>query len=300
MDNETDIEAPGIPNDVDEIETTDLPVEPTDVFEIDVREIKVSEGADADEDSDTSSVAHSAGEMAMSAWLSAVQHSADATRLLVRKVADSPAGRIVSEMASGAMEAISEEVDVQEASRLAEERLGRVISVVVPVVVQSLDPAELMEHIDVNEVLDAVDVNAVLDRIDISSLLDRLDVNALLERVDVNTLMEQVDIDALIGRADVNALIAEVDMDAVLTRVDMTALLARVDVAEVAKRAGIGELVAESTSQIAGSALDLGRRQAVALDTLLARSVNRILGRDSPDAMPPGPPTLVQPPDTSS
>ena len=299
MDNKPDTEALGIPSDVNEIDTTEIPVDPTDVFEIDVREVEVFDGAEGETASETSSVARSAGEMAMSAWLSAVQQSAEATRSLVRKVAESSAGRIVSEMASGAMEAIAEEVDVQEASRIAEERLGRVISVVVPVVVQSLDPAELMEHIDVNEVLDAVDVNAVLDRLDVGSLLDRIDVNALLERVDVNSLMEGLNVDALIQRADVDALLAKVDLDALLARVDMDAVLERVDVAAIAKRADIGDLVAASTSKVAGSALDLGRRQAVALDTLLARTVNRILGRHS-DAMPPGPPTLVRPPDTSS
>ena len=299
MDKDPDAEALEISSGPDEIEPGDKALESTEGFEIEVRELEVLDAGETDDAASPSSVAHSAGGMAMSAWLTAVQQSADATRLLVGKVAKSPAGRLLSEMASGAMDAIAEDVDVQEASRLAEERLGRVISVVVPVVVQSLDPAELMEHIDVNEVLDAVDVNAVLDRIDVTSLLDRVDVNALLERVDINTLMGEVDIDALIQRADIDALLAKVDLDEVLARVDMDALLEQVDVAEVARRAEIGELVSASTSRVAGSALDLGRRQAVALDTLLARSVNRILGRDF-DTMPSGPPTLMRPPDASS
>ncbi len=104
-------------------------------------------------------------------------------------------------------------------------------------------------------------------------------------------LLSRVDVDALAARLDLNALLAEIDVDALLQRIDIEALLDRIDVNDVARRAEIGDLIAESTGDVAGSALDLARRQAVGLDTLLARTVNRVLGRD-PDTMPQGPPVL--------
>jgi uncharacterized RDD family membrane protein YckC len=51
-------------------------------------------------------------------------------------------------------------------------------------------------------------------------------------------------------------------------------------------------LVAQSTSQVAGSTLDIARRQAVGLDTLIMGLVDRLLGRE-PSAQPLGPPGLV-------
>jgi hypothetical protein len=113
-----------------------------------------------------------------------------------------------------------------------------------------------------------------------------------MERVDVNLILDHVDLNALLARVDVDEFLKDVDIDAIAARIDIDAILARVDVAGVAKQANIGELVAESTSDVAGSALDVGRRQGAALDTLLARTVNRVLGRDS-DAMPQGPPGLT-------
>lgn len=278
-----------------------------EVIDLAVRdfEIRSYEASDEDdrieeEEPEDSSLARTAGEKAMSLGLRALQQGTGVGRSLARRVADSAPGRLASEVASGAMDAIGEDADLDwpEGSQFARDRLGRVIAVVAPVVVESLDPVELMEHIDVNAIMDAVDVNAVLDRVDVNALLDRVDVDALLERVDVNALLADADIDALVQRADLDAILADVDLDALLERVDVDAVLARVDVAELAKRAKVGELVAESTSDVAGSALDLGRRQAVALDTLLAGVVNRILGRHS-EGMPQGPALLVDPPEVT-
>ena len=270
------------------------PVEPADVIDLEIRnfeirqvEAPVEQAREVEAGND--SLARTAGERAASLGLRAFQQG----RSLFKWAADTAPGRVMSDVATGALEAITEDTDVQEASKLAEEQLGRVISVVVPVVVESLDPVELMERIDINEVLEAVDVNAILDRVDVNTLLDRVDVNALLDRVDVNALMDRADLNAILDEVDLDTVLTRVDLDAVLERVDLDAVLNRIDVAEVAKRAEIGDLVAQSTTQVAGTALDLGRRQAVALDTLLARGINRVLGRDS-DAMPQGPPLLVE------
>jgi hypothetical protein len=259
------------------------------------------------------SAAHILGELTMSLALRTARASISAGRSLYRAAADSGPGQLVTDAASGALGALGRNgaIDWDVAETRVEEQLGRVISIVAPVIVQSIDPEELLAALDIDALVDAVDVNALLDRVDVNGLLDRVDVDALLDRVDVNALLDRVEVDALLDRADVNALLDRADVNALLERADIDALLdrvtvlalidridvddlvARVDVNAVARRAQIGELVAESTSDVAGSALDVGRRQAVALDTLLARALDRVLGRDT-DKLPQGPPALTE------
>jgi uncharacterized RDD family membrane protein YckC len=143
-----------------------------------------------------------------------------------------------------------------------------------------------------NRVLEELDADAVLDRLDIDGLVARIDVNALLARVDVDGLVARVDVDALLDRVDVNRVLDRVDVDALMSRVDLERMLAEVDLEALVRRAGIPELVADSTGQVAGSALDLGRRQLVGLDVAISRAIQRLLGRD-PDALPSGPQALV-------
>ena len=126
-------------------------------------------------------------------------------------------------------------------------------------------------------------INAMLERVDVNDLLDRVDVNRLLDRIDLDRLLERVDVDALMARVDVNALTHRVDVDALVSRVDVEALT---------KKAKVGELVARGTTQVAGSTLDVARRQAVGLDTLIMRFVNQLLRRP-PGSKPLGPPELV-------
>ena len=111
-------------------------------------------------------------------------------------------------------------------------------------------------------VVDAVEPDAVIEKVDVNALLDRVDVNHLLDRVDVNRLLDRVDVNALMDRVDVDAL-----MD-------------RVDVQELVDRAGISDIVAESTGAIAGSAIDVVRRQVVALDVIIGNALYRAVGRD--------------------
>lgn len=125
-----------------------------------------------------------------------------------------------------------------------------------------------------DRVLDIVDPNLVLDNVDINNLLDRVDVNEILARVDLDAVLERVDVDALMKRVDVDAL------------------MERVDVQALVERAGIPEIVAESTSHLTGSALDLLRRPLVGLDEILFRFLNRIIGRN-PEEFPHGPADLV-------
>ena len=117
-------------------------------------------------------------------------------------------------------------------------------------------------------------MDVLIDRVDVDRLLDRVDVNRLLDGVDVDRLLDGVDVDRLLDRVDVNRLVD------------------RVDVQAVTKRANVGGLVAQSTGQVAGSTLDIARRQAVGLDTLIMGLVDRLLGRDLA-AQPLGPPNLI-------
>jgi len=136
-------------------------------------------------------------------------------------------------------------------------------------------------------VVDAVDLDALLARVDIDGIIQRVDLDALLTRVDIDALLARVDIAGIVGRVDLNALLADLDLDP---------LLAGIDVASLAERAEIGRLVTESSQQVAGTALDLARRQLVGLDFLLTRLALRLLGRD-PESMPKSPLRLDAAPD---
>jgi uncharacterized RDD family membrane protein YckC len=137
-----------------------------------------------------------------------------------------------------------------------------------------------------------VDVNAVLDRVEVDRLLDRVGVDRLLDRADVDRLLARVDVDAVASRLDLDAQIRRIDLDAAVAQVDLDAALGGVDVEDLVRRAGIPDLIAESTGQAANSALDLARRQLVAVDVGLIRLLQRLLRRD-PGALAPGPPLLL-------
>lgn len=134
-----------------------------------------------------------------------------------------------------------------------------------------------------DRVLELVDPDIVLGHVDVNALLDRVDVDTLLDRVDVNRLLDRVDVNSLLDRADVDALLARADIDALLDRVDVKALV---------DRAGIPEIVAESTGQLGGSALNLFRRPLVGMDEIVFRALVRLTGRD-PNGYPSGPGALV-------
>ena len=157
--------------------------------------------------------------------------------------------------------------DLRDVARHAEGAVGRMIGALAPAVAESLEIESLLERVDVNAILASIDVNALLSRIDVQQLLAQVDVEELLKDVDLDALLEQIDLDAILERVDLEALMV---------------------------RANVGELVAQSTSEMAGSTLDLARRQAVGLDAVLARLINRALRR-SLDDVQPGPPRLVQP-----
>lgn len=226
--------------------------------------------------------------------------------ILGRFAASGP-GRLTRRALSAAVGAADEDIADHPESSLTwaihatEEQLTRVISVVVPVVVEAVDIAAVAGDLDINAILDEVDMNALLDRVDINALMSRVDleplmasvdVNALMERVDVNALMKRVDVNDVMKRVDVNDVIKRVDVNGVVERVDINAMLDRVDIKALLDRADIQGIIAESTGGVAGSALDVGRRQIVGLDFVMNRTVDRLLGRQ-PGEAPIGPPDLV-------
>jgi len=123
----------------------------------------------------------------------------------------------------------------------------------------------------------------VFDVVDPDMVLEHVDVNALIERVDINSLLDRVDIERLISRIDIDELLKGADIDALMERVDIRALV---------NRAGIPEIVAESTSHLTGSALDMFRRPIVGIDEIVFRGLNRLFRRDV-QSFPTGPGALV-------
>ena len=123
---------------------------------------------------------------------------------------------------------------------------------------------------------------AVVGMVDINTVLEEVDIDAVLAQVDINELLERVDIDRLLERIDVNELLDEVDIDR---------LVDRVDIKDLTERAGIPEIVRESTGELAGSAIDVLRRQVVALDAVVGTGAYRLTRRD-PKERPIAPPDL--------
>lgn len=155
--------------------------------------------------------------------------------------------------------------DLSESRKQEKGLFGRVTGAVTGRVVETIDPDVLLEH---------VDLNALLERVEVNQLLDRIDVDRLLDRVDVDRLLDRVGIDRLLGRVDIDVLLAGVDLNQLLSTVDLESLV---------RRSGIPAIVAESTGTMAGSALDVARRQMVGLDFMIDRVVDRLLRRGPQD-----------------
>ena len=137
----------------------------------------------------------------------------------------------------------------------------------------------------VNATLDRVVplvADAIVDRLDLTDLvMDRVDlvriVDATLDRMDLTALvLERVDIDAIVGAADIESVIDRVPIipiaDYVIDEIDLP------------------QIIRDSTSGVAGEALDSVRRQGVGADLLLARMVDRVIRRRSRRLDAPGDP----------
>ncbi|MER7251453.1 RDD family protein [Kribbella sp. NPDC000426] len=139
--------------------------------------------------------------------------------------------------------------------------LGRLAGKVTERVVETVQPDVVLSHVDVDALVDRVDLNRALARVDLNQLLERVDLDQLLEHVDLNVVLDRIDVDRLIDRIDVDRL------------------LERVDVQSLVRRSGLPQIVVESQTRLAGSLLDLVRRQLAGLDAILNRGVTRLLRR---------------------
>ena len=128
----------------------------------------------------------------------------------------------------------------------------------------------------------------------LTSRLPRLRFDPILGLVDLDRVLEHVDVNALVERVDVNALLERVDVNAVIARVDLNALLQRVDVDDLVQRSDLGSILLDSTGSVGTRLLDALRSEAVGLDQLIERAVNRLLRRE-PASVPLGPTGLVEP-----
>ena len=126
-------------------------------------------------------------------------------------------------------------------------------------------------------------VNAALDRLVptiADAIIERIDLNRIvLEQVDlnriVNSALDTLDLTQLvIDRVDVNAIVAEADIDAVIDRVPIIPL-ANYVIDEI----DLPQIIRDSTSGIAGDAMNTVRRQSVGADGLVSRMADRIVFR---------------------
>jgi hypothetical protein len=99
-------------------------------------------------------------------------------------------------------------------------------------------------------------------------------LNVVVELLPIEAILARVDVDALVGRVDVNALVQRVDVNDIVQRVDLPGI-----VTTVLENIELGDLIADSTTNIATSARDTARVQAIRVDGGLASLVDRVLRR---------------------
>lgn len=124
--------------------------------------------------------------------------------------------------------------------------------------------------------------DAVVARLDLTDLvIDRVDlarvVNSTLDEMDLTSLvLDRVDVDAIVGAADIEAIIDRVPIvaiaDYVIDEIDLP------------------QIIRDSTSGVAGEALDSVRRQGVGADMLLSRVVDSVIRRRGRNLDAPGEP----------
>lgn len=128
--------------------------------------------------------------------------------------------------------------------------------------------------------------DAILERLDLTDLvIDRVDLTRVVESTLDSMNLTQLVLD----RVDVNAIVQAADVDAIIDRVPI------VTIADyVIDEIDLPQIIRDSTSGVAGEALDSVRRQGVGADLLLAGLVDRIVRRRKRDLDAPGDPESLQ------
>jgi hypothetical protein len=126
-------------------------------------------------------------------------------------------------------------------------------------------------------------VNAALDRLVpaiADAIIERIDLtDVVIEQVDLHRIvtaaLDSLDLTSIVlDRVDINAIVAEADVDAVIDRVPIVPLAGYV-IDEI----DLPQIIRDSTSGIAGEAMDTFRKQGVGADQLVSRLADRILLR---------------------
>jgi hypothetical protein len=126
-------------------------------------------------------------------------------------------------------------------------------------------------------------VNAALDRLVpaiADAVIERIDLtDVVIEQVDlnriVNSALDSLDLTQLvIDRVDIDAIVAEADIDAVIDRVPIIPL-ANYVIDEI----DLPQIIRDSTSGIAGDAMNTVRRQGIGADRLVSRIGDKVVFR---------------------
>jgi hypothetical protein len=137
-------------------------------------------------------------------------------------------------------------------------------------------------------------VNAALDRLVpqiADAIIERIDLtDVVLEQVDLHRIvvraLDSLDLtEVVLERVDVNAIVEQADIDAVIDRVPILPL-ANYVIDEI----NLPQIIRDSTSGIAGDALNTMRRQSAGADDLLSRIVDRATFRKGRKLDAPGDP----------
>ena len=137
-------------------------------------------------------------------------------------------------------------------------------------------------------------VNAALDRLVpgiADAIIERIDLtDVVIDQVDlhrvVTSALDSLDLtEVVLERVDVNAIVSAADIDAVIDRVPILPL-ANYVVDEI----DLPQIIRDSTSGIAGDALNTMRRQSAGADDLLSRIVDRATFRRGRKLQAPGDP----------
>jgi uncharacterized RDD family membrane protein YckC len=141
------------------------------------------------------------------------------------------------------------------------------------------DPLSRLVGVIVPRAVESIDLDAVLAEVDIDAILTRVDVDAIVRRVDIDAIVRRVDVDAIVRRVDIPAILERVDIDSIVNRIDLEKLMERIDIGEIVQRAQVEAIVRTTAGGLGNRFLDLLRRQLVGLDILVTRIVDRVLHR---------------------
>jgi hypothetical protein len=126
-------------------------------------------------------------------------------------------------------------------------------------------------------------VNAALDRlvpVIADAIIERIDLtDVVIDQVDLNRIvtaaLDGLDLTQLvIDRVDIDAIVAEADIDAVIDRVPIIPLASYV-IDEI----DLPQIIRDSTSGIAGDAVNTVRRQGIGADRLVSRIGDKVVFR---------------------